>query len=192
MKTNRLLPDSRPAPFKRRGIASNGALKRFDLVVQPRRSRRERQTMSSPNIASSLVNDGVGVRRWTVILTPGADTVIILRALDRIADVLKAATMPIRKVLLHTCNVGNSVNFTQLLSHRLQVPVQSHRDFIAYTGTAGSGTILAHYDSEGPVSPRDLTEWPLSKLCASGLMWLCDFFLPAPTPLLTRPSRGGD
>ena len=43
------------------------------------------------------------------------------------------------------------------------MPVQSHLDFIAYTGTASSGTILAHYDSDAPLKLRDLTEWPLSK-----------------------------
>jgi hypothetical protein len=111
----------------------------------------------------SELNDGAGVKRGGVIPTPDARAIVKLKALDRIADVLKTARLPIRKVLLHTCNVGNSPNFTQILSDRLQVPVQSHLDFISYTGTAGSGRILAHYDSDAAQSPHDLTEWPLSK-----------------------------
>jgi hypothetical protein len=110
------------------------------------------------------LNDGIGLRGSDgIVHTPGANTIVKLQALDRIADVLKTARLPIRKVLLHTCNVGNSQNFTQLLSDRLQSPVQAHLDFIDYTGAAGSGNILAHYDSDKPQSPRDLTEWPLSK-----------------------------
>jgi hypothetical protein len=109
------------------------------------------------------LTDGAGVRPDGILHTPGGDTIIKLRAIDRIADVLKTARLPIRKVLLHTCNVGNSKNFTQLLSDRLQSPVQSHLDFIESTGAAGSGKILAHYASDTAQSPRDLTEWPLSK-----------------------------
>jgi len=109
------------------------------------------------------LNDGAGVKRDGVLHTPGGNTIVKLRALDRIADVLKTARLPIRKILLHTCNVGNSQTVTQLLSDRLQMPVQAHLDFIAYTRIAGSGKILAHYDSDAAQSPRDLTEWPLTK-----------------------------
>jgi hypothetical protein len=115
-----------------------------------------------------------GVDGTVAKANPGPRTRVKLNALDRVADAVAAAALPtikgakfaMRRLLLHTCNVGNNTRFTQLIADRVRMPVVSHSDFIAYTGAAGSGTILAHYDSDAPVSPRDLTEWPISRISA--------------------------
>jgi hypothetical protein len=121
------------------------------------------------NIQETELVRGLGGKIGNVILTPGGRDIVKLTALDRIADELKKATTPIRKVLLHTCNAGNSKNFVQLLADRLQIPVQAHLDFINFTGVAGSGRVVAHYETDKAdkgdelKNPEGLTEWPLSK-----------------------------
>ena len=107
---------------------------------------------------------------------PGGRTKVTLNALDRIADELAKAKIPIRKVLLHTCNVGNDrtvpgnppiPGFTQLIADRLRVPVQAHKDFIAYTGDK-PGTIRAHYESDAP-NDTGLKHWPLRRASEESL-----------------------
>jgi hypothetical protein len=101
--------------------------------------------------------------------SPGSDDRLILNAIDRIGDALREAPIPIRKLLLHTCNVGQDrttpgerrgdpeiPGFTQLCANRARVPVQAHTDFIEYEGNTGA--ITARYESR---SERSLTEWPL-------------------------------
>lgn len=103
--------------------------------------------------------------------SPAAADRLVLNALDRIGDALASASTPIRKLLLHTCNVGNDATgpgdrngdpdipgFTQLFADRVRVPVQAHTDTITYTGDR-LGAIEAHYESS---SQRSKTEWPLS------------------------------
>jgi hypothetical protein len=109
---------------------------------------------------------------------PGSGDRRVLNAIDRIGDALKAASIPIRKLILHTCNVGNDKTvpasgsdaeipgFTQLVANRAQVRVQAHTDFIVYSGVK-VGSILAHYESDPtPSQPRAAdeakTEWPLT------------------------------
>jgi hypothetical protein len=115
--------------------------------------------------------------------TPGPEDRLVLNAIDRIGDALAGARIPIRKLLLHTCNVGNDKTvpgdrpgdpevpgFTQLFANRARVPVQAHTDFIEYEGNQ-VGSIQARYES---VSARSRTEWPLSLVS--------DESVPGPAP----------
>jgi hypothetical protein len=93
---------------------------------------------------------------------PGGSTLIRLNALDRIAAALKGAKIPIRKILLHTCNVGRNALFTGLLADRLRVPIQGHTDFMVYVGDpTKKAAILAHYQTRSPAADA-ATVWPTS------------------------------
>jgi hypothetical protein len=113
---------------------------------------------------------------------PTGRNAVILNALDRIADELAKASLPVRKLILHTCNVGNDRSipadprrgeaeiggFTQLFADRVRVPVQAHTDFVAYTGELDRDTILAHYESDQPTQ-NSAHEWPLTRVSPESL-----------------------
>jgi hypothetical protein len=108
---------------------------------------------------------------------PTGRNAVILNVLDRIADELAKARIPLRKLVLHTCNVGNDRSapadprrgapeipgFTQLFADRVRVPVQAHTDFVAYSKRRDEDIIRAHYDSDPPTN-LGLTEWPLTRV----------------------------
>ncbi|MBK8257543.1 MAG: hypothetical protein IPK82_33355 [Polyangiaceae bacterium] len=88
--------------------------------------------------------------------TPGRNTQVRLDALDRIGDALQGK--PIRRLLLHTCNAGNSPDFIQFLANRLRIPVFAQMDFIWFQPAA------SFYDKDGqPVLPRDEKFWPIHR-----------------------------
>lgn len=99
-------------------------------------------------------------------------------ALDRIAKQLLSETQasraafkkiktltPLRKLVLHTCNVGHSPLFVAHIADRVGVPVQAHLDYIEYEGKP-TATVLARYQSGKEASA---TEWPTAKLAKEEL-----------------------
>jgi hypothetical protein len=140
-----------------------------DLVGEDARDTEPDGSHSYPHrllIFEPELNEGRGATSGGITTTPGPQTIVKMNALDRIADAITppagSTRQPIRKVILHTCNAGNSVNFIQMIADRLRVPVQAHTDFIAYTLVPKA--IRAHYDSQQPQVPRDLHEWPVELL----------------------------
>jgi hypothetical protein len=95
-----------------------------------------------------------------------------LRALDQLADGLVGTG--IRRILLHTCHAGSSTRFMQLLADRVRVPLLAHTESIEYIGFPGSGSMIAHYEGETPVTPRDLRHWPVAHVAGP--------FFPGPAP----------
>jgi len=96
--------------------------------------------------------DGIG-------RTPPSSDLIKLRALDRIAEAIDP--FGIRRIILHSCEVGDSQEIMQLVADRLQVVVRSHTGTIEYEG---SGRVAAHYVGKPVVRPRDERQWPVSRL----------------------------
>ncbi|HEX9619036.1 MAG TPA: hypothetical protein VF989_02810 [Polyangiaceae bacterium] len=122
------------------------------------------------------------------VATPGTFTTRRLRALNRMGDAFQqvaaselakftraefSATRTggqsdkripaIRKLLLHTCNAGNSIAFLTRFSDRVRVPVQAHTDSIVYDDAAATTDPLeAGYESSG--GSGSTTEWPTSKV----------------------------
>jgi hypothetical protein len=110
---------------------------------------------------------------------PGSNDRRVLNAIDRIGDALKGARIPIRKLILHTCNVGNDKTvpatqrnaeipgFTQLFANRAQVRVQAHTDFIVYESNERR-PVLASYELEPPTTDAGRktakTEWPVGRV----------------------------
>ncbi len=93
---------------------------------------------------------------------PVGDSIIKLRAIDRVADAL--AGTGIRRILLHTCKAGANQRFMQLFADRVRVPLIAHTATVEYVGSPGSGNMIAHYEGDTPVTPRDLRHWPVSKV----------------------------
>jgi hypothetical protein len=140
-----------------------------DLVGEDARDTAADGSHSYPHrllLFEPEINEGKGATSGGVTTTPGPRTKVKMNALDRIADAITppagSTRQPIRKVILHTCNAGNSINFIQSIADRLRVPVQAHTDFVAYTLVPRA--IRAHYDSQQPQVPRDLHEWPVELL----------------------------
>jgi hypothetical protein len=110
------------------------------------------------DIDTNVLNFGLGG-----VNSPGSTDRVKLRALDRIAAVLKPLR-GVRRVILHSCKVGNSQAFMQLMADRLQVAVRSHRASVEYTGAAKAPDIAAQYAGKTIVRPRDERQWPVGQL----------------------------
>ena len=110
------------------------------------------------------LREGAGETQGNARRAPGQATVVRLNGMDRMADALTAAADEprLRKILLHTCNAGNSEEFMNAMADRLAVRIQAHRNFIKYTGNV-AGSIQAHYEGEIPTNPEALQEWPLAQ-----------------------------
>jgi hypothetical protein len=104
---------------------------------------------------------------------PGGGNLFKLDALDRIADELKKAAIPIRKLLLHTCKAGLSKVFIQRFADRVGVPVQAHTLGIEYEGFLNRGHINAHYEGKALRASGEF-DWPLEAVA--------DESVPGPAP----------
>ena len=109
-------------------------------------------------VDDAMLGDGSAPGRF-----PQGRSAVVLNALDRVADELAKAALPIRKLLLHTCNAGNSAVFLQRFADRVRVPVQAHNAFVAYTGFINRGHVIAHYDQDPPTVNGE-RHWPLSRM----------------------------
>ena len=103
---------------------------------------------------------------------PGGVSKVKLDALDRLSDAL--AGTGIRRILLHTCTVGQNKAFMQAFADRVQVPMLAQTDHVEHIGFPGKLKILAHYEGVNTVSPRDLRHWPISTVAGP--------FRPGPKP----------
>jgi hypothetical protein len=85
----------------------------------------------------------------------------------------------LRRFLLHTCNVGNAKDFTQLVADLMGIPVLAHKDYIIYEGAKtedvkkypGNEYQAAYENADllgNPrprfVIPRAMRQWPVTKL----------------------------
>lgn len=110
------------------------------------------------------LQEGAGETDGTARLVPGQSNTVRINGMDRMADALTSpADQPrLRKLLLHTCNAGNSKDFMDRMADRLRVRIQAQTNFIEYTGNV-AGSIQASYVGAPPVNPDALQEWPLAQ-----------------------------
>jgi hypothetical protein len=101
-----------------------------------------------------------GVQVGPALRLPGADTMIKRNALDKMRGIFQQHA--IRVLVLHTCTAGAAVDFTQLLSDRLQVHLRAHVLHITYQGFA-TGQVDSFYEND-PVTPESAHEWPIVNL----------------------------